>query len=243
MARRKKPGVPPPPWVSWVHRLDAVFLPDGKLIEPLSERWRQARRGRLTASERAAIIHDRRPAEWNALMDALDAELADDYQWVEKSAPALSWGRDNEKAALASIELAYGREVVEPGLIFHPELPFVAATPDGLIEDDKRVSIQVKCPYNPKNHLDTLYTKTLRPVYYMQVQWEAWVTKADEIEFYSFDPRQPLATRLVRLDIPVNREVLDRFSENVRDFATMYSQGRRLAEGKLSPMGVLDNLF
>lgn len=224
----------------WVQRLNKVFFPDGQFIEPLSERWRQARRGRLTASKRAEIIYNRRPAEWNALADEIEHELSPEYQWTEARGKALDWGRDHEKQAIANIELDYGRDVGDPGLLFHTEHPWIAATPDGLVtEGRKRISVQIKCPYNPRNHLDTLYNKTLRPVYFYQVQWEGMVSGADEIEFYSFDPRQPLATRLVQLKIPVQQEVVDRLYTNALEFGHMIVTGSRMATGSTTPEGVI----
>jgi hypothetical protein len=224
----------------WLKRLNAVFFPDGQFIEPLSERWRQARRGRLTASKRAEIIYNRRPAEWNALADEIEQELSPDYQWTEARGPALDWGRDHEKEAIANIMLDYGRDIEDPGLLFHTEHPWIAATPDGMIEENgRRISIQIKCPYNPRNHLDTLYNRSIRPVYFYQVQWEGMVAGADEIEFYSYDPRQPLVSRLVRLQIPVEQNVVDRLYTNALEFGRMFVSGSRLATGSTTPEGVI----
>lgn len=232
-----------PPWAKWIERTNAIYYPADKYIFPLSEEWRRARRGRLTASERAITIHDRRPSAWNRLMDQLDAELLPTYQWEEKSAPALSWGREHEPGALANITLSEGHDIVDPGLIFHKKYPFVAATPDGVIgTDGGPVSVQIKCPYNPDNHLRLLYggQSALKPVYYAQTQWELWVAGASAIKFYSYDPRQPAATQLVRLDLPADEKMLDTFDQNVQEFAELFSQGKRLAEGKLSALGIPD---
>ena len=228
------------PWAPWAQRLNEIFpIRNGTPpIEPLSEEWRQARRGRLTASSRAILIAERNPAMWNRMMHEIDHELSPGYQWVEANAPALAWGRDHEKEAIANIMLNEADELTEPGLIFHPKYPFVAATPDGLI--DGKISVQIKCPYNSKNHLETLYNKTIRPVYRYQTLWEAWCTGAKQIRFYSYDPRQPMKTQLVRLDIPVEQKVLDTFEKNAVEFAELFSQGKRLAEGRLSAMGIPD---
>lgn len=228
------------PFEAWLKKLYAVFPPHGDFIEPLSEEWRQARRGRLTASARAEIIYKRNPKSWNLLMDKLDHELSPDYQWTEANAKALSWGRDHEAEAISNIILDHGRDVQNPGLVFHQQHPWIAATPDGRVcEGRRRASVQIKCPYDSKNHLATLYQKKLDPTYFYQIQWEAWVDRANEIEFYSYDPRQPLPTRLVRLDIPVNQKVLDTFRANALEFAAMYCSGTRMNTGTTTPMGVV----
>lgn len=236
MTRRKKHAValPPPwaPWSNWVLRLDEVYRHDGKFIEPLSERWRQARRGRLTASQNAIVIAERRPATWNRLMDQLDRELTPDWQREERNVPAMNWGRKYESAAIANIMLIDGDDLTDPGLLFHEKYPFVAATPDAMI--DGRISVQIKCPYNSDNHLALLYNGigALKSLYAAQVQWELWVSKAESIRFYSYDPRQPAAAQLARIDILADKETLDKFDTNVRDFATLFNEGKRLNEGK-----------
>lgn len=243
--RRKKEAERPPvqiyPYEVWLRKLSAVFFPDGQFIEPLSERWRQARRGRLTASLRAETVYKRNPKSWNLMADKIDAELAPDYHWSEvANVAALNWGRDHEPQARANITLEHGRDVRDPGLIFHRQHPFIAATPDGLvIENRKRISIQIKCPYDTKFHLNVLYGKMFDPTYFYQVQWEAWVSRADEIEFYSYDPRQPLPARLARRNIPINTKVLDTFERNALEFAEMYCSGTRMNTGKATPMGVI----
>jgi hypothetical protein len=175
---------------------------------------------------------------WNKMMREIEHELGPDYQWTEANAPALTWGRDHEKEALANITLIEGENIVDPGLLFHDKYPFVAATPDGMI--DGKITVQIKCPYNSENHLTTLYQKTIKPVYRWQVLWEAWVAKAEAIRFYSYDPRQPMATQLVRLDIPVEQKALDILDRNTQDFATMFSQGKQLGEGRLRAEGIPD---
>lgn len=243
MGRRVKPESERAPvqryeFSSWLERLNRVFPPRGGFIEPLSVDWRNARRGRLTASKRAEIIYNRRPTEWNALIDELNHELSDDYQWEELDAPALRWGREHEKEAIANIELDGGFEMTDPGLVFDSEHPWIAATPDGWYKYDHKyqmilTTVQIKCPYYTKNHLATLYEKTLRPTYFYQVQWEAMVSRAQHIEFYSYDPRQPLLTRLVKIDVPVNKEVVDRLRANAVEFAKLFCSGEKLAIGEI----------
>lgn len=232
------------PYTTWVQRLNKVFFPDGRFIEPLSERWRLARRGRLTASQRAEIIYKRNPKSWNLLIDKLNAELDPDYWRDEvRGVKALDWGRKYEPIAIANIMLDHGRDVIDPGLIFHPQHPWMAATPDGSIRDKgRRISIQLKCPYDSKNHLDLLYAKDVYkadPTYFYQAQWEAMIDGADDIEFYSFDIRQPLVSRLVRIDMPVQAEIVDRMYRNALEFADLFCSGQKMQTGKTTPEGVI----
>lgn len=230
------------PACRWTQRLEGVFPLDGQYIEPLSERWRQARRGRLTASTRASRIYHRRPDTWARLMDELESELAPDWQWTEvENIRALDWGRQYEPAAIASIELATGADVTEPGLVFLKHRPYVAATPDAML--DGKVSVQIKCPLKPENHLEVLYTRKVPQVYFYQLQWEAWVTGAEELMFASYDHRQPLTTRLVLVDVPIDPKVVERFEANVTEFAALFNAGKRLADGKIVGTDGIPDLF
>lgn len=222
----------------WARRLDEIFPRDGLFVEPLSERWRQARRGRLTASRHAAIIANRTARGWKALAERIEAELHPDWQWSEVDVPALRWGQDHEAEAIGNVELALGVDVVDPGLLFHPELIYVAATPDGLI--DGTCSLQLKCPINSEIHLNTLYTREIGSVYAHQIQWEAWVSGASEIIFASYDPRQPMKAQLAVVPVPVDRELFRTFDANVREFAELFDAGKSLAEGRTRVEGIPD---
>lgn len=206
--------------IDWSAELDKIFVRDGSYITPLSEKWRQSRRGRLTASGGANTIVPFGDRGIATLMKKLRAEMQPDWAWKELSLPQLDWGRNYEGAALASVELALGAEVVEPGTMFHPRRPYCSATPDGLI--DGHITLQIKCPHKPSIHLDTLYNKKLKLAYYRQVQWESWCAAADAIIFASFDPQQPLATRLIMIDVPINHQLIETFERNVDRFKVLF---------------------
>lgn len=203
---------------NWIARLDELWPRDGRYIKPLSEEWRQARRGRLTASGAAYPIKVFGKGIETLRLKILDA-LRPEWQWRELSLPQLEWGREYEPAAIARVELDLGAEVVDPGCLFHPELPYCSATPDGII--DGHISLQIKCPHNPQVHLKTFYGEKLKPLYYCQVQFEAWVANCDQIIFASFDPKQPAATRLAIREIEIDLRLQETFDTNARRFKAL----------------------
>lgn len=219
----------------WISELDKVFVRDGSYITPLSEKWRQSRRGRLTASGGANAIVPFGDRGIATLVNKLRAELRPDWQWKELSLPQLDWGRDYEAAALASVELAIGAEVTEPGTMFHPRRPYCSATPDGLI--DGRITLQIKCPHKPAIHLDTFYNKTIKLAYRRQIAWEAWVAGAEQIIFASFDPQQPIGTRLAIIEVPIDNELVDTFERNVDRFKLLF-EGGGTNTGRVTPIGI-----
>lgn len=209
---------------AWCQRLHEIHPIDrSQYIQANTPVWYNARRGRLTASTRAELIHDMRGI--GKMTEDITSELQDEWQRDEFDNDAMAWGRNNEARALAALELETGLEISDPGLIFHWNMPFVAATPDGLGIDHagNRVSIQIKCPYNPKRHLDNLYGGgAIKQQYWHQVQWEAWLLRANRIIFASYDPRQPLSTQLAVVDIPVKLDTQTRFDQNARMFQQGY---------------------
>ncbi len=228
----------------WLKRLDEIWIRNGQYIEPLSEDWVQARRGRLTASGAAHIIPKWNPKGINTLRDKLMAQMETTFVWTELSLPQLDWGREHEKAAIATIELVLGVDMPEPGTVFHPALPYCSSTPDGLI--DGHISVQIKCPHKRSIHLDYLYNKPIlktgpkggRDKYWWQTQWEAWTSGADEILFCTFDPEQPRMTRLGVCEVPIDLEVHELFYRNSRRFRNFMETGKSDSSSQVQPIGI-----
>lgn len=220
--------------MDWIARLDELWPRDGRYVKPLTEEWRQARRGRLTASSAAYPIKVYGKAI-ETLRQKILGELEPTWKWRELSLPQLDWGRQYEPAAIANIELALGTDIVDPGCLFHPRFPYCSATPDGII--DGHISLQIKCPHNAQIHLDTFYGKKLKPLYALQTQFEAWVSGCDEIIFASFDPEQPIATQLHIREIPVDPVIQEIFEENVVRFKHLIETGND-SHGRVTPIGI-----
>lgn len=178
--------------------------------------WYRARRGRCTASKRAETIATGSVRTWKTMLGEVEYELASDYQRDGYTNDAMQWGNDHEAQAIANLELEVGADVREPGFILHPSYSWAGATPDGFIDDD--TTIQIKCPYNPQNHLKYIYQPELTGTYYYQVQWEAWTSQRQKIIFMSFDPRQPLATRCAIIRLDSSPEVWDKFDRRLSEF-------------------------
>ncbi len=103
-----------------------------------SEEWFAARRGKVTASLAGAILgvdpHKGQLAAYNEIMGI--SHNGDNKH--------MAWGREFEGQARIAYEAESGNLVTETGLWSHDELPWLAASPDGLIGDDGLV--EIKCP-------------------------------------------------------------------------------------------------
>jgi hypothetical protein len=67
---------------------------------------------------------------------------------IKRSAP-LQHGIVNETTARELFESIYSLHVEECGMFIHPQHKFLAASPDGLIDQD--AILEIKCPYAARN--------------------------------------------------------------------------------------------
>lgn len=235
----------------WGDRLDRVFdykrhvtsrfqfSADPRILAQTPD-WYTARRGRITASKRAATIATGAQRAWQTMLTEIEYELSSKYERDGFTNEAMQWGNDHEDEAMANAELELGAETHEPGFILHPKYPWAGATPDFYIGDD--TTGQIKCPYKPDNHTKYIYDPKLDGVYYHQVQWEAWCSKRKKIVFMSYDPRQPLATRSVFIHLDADLDLWDKFERRLEDFRKMVD-GESRAEVRFGGFEGIPQLF
>lgn len=106
-----------------------------------TDEWLAARKGKITASLAAACLgldpYKSRAAAWREITQGGDG-LQNRH---------MRWGVQFEAAARLDYEAQSGNFVDETGLWVHPDVPWLAASPDGLIRSDGLV--EVKCPTDP----------------------------------------------------------------------------------------------
>ena len=166
-----------------------------------TQEWLDARRGRVTASDRAHKLLYARESTLNTMMDQMAYELhapAEDgfsNKYTEH-------GHAFEDQAIGEYDMARfssGEIINTPGMFVHPDFDIASATPDFFEGDD--TTGQVKCPYKLKNHLDLLHfgCRMVNAKYYTQVQFESFVTGRPRIVFISYHPDAP-ATNQVHVE-------------------------------------------
>jgi hypothetical protein len=237
------PSEPPTkPGKSWVQLLQDLFPDRPQYIKGLTEEWFKARRGRITASTRAAIIATGTAKQWSALASELEYELSPAWKHEHVDNKAMAWGRDHEAEAISNVAFELGLDpddLVDPGLLLHPDHFYAGGTPDFFIGSD--VSGQIKCPFNPQNHLMYLYDKKLPDKYRFQVQFEAWVANRPRIVFASYDPRQPLATRTIILELDRDEALWETFERRLLMFKSGFEKG--MTEARLVGVNGVPNIF
>jgi hypothetical protein len=152
-------------------------------------------------------------------------------QRLSFTAPATNWGIEKEQEAIDRYSLLTLQTVQKvEGAIYHPEIDFVKGTPDGLILELNGM-IEVKCPYNPINHLSNI--RNCQPEiwempkgsyledYWHQVQGYLWITERDWCDFISYDPRFAPDEQIVIQRVYPNKKDIDALRERTAEFWTI----------------------
>ena len=186
-----------------------------------NQEWYEARLGMITSSRIGDLMTNARKKDdllsqtAKSYMLELIAEILTG-EYVELHSKALQWGADHESIAIEEYETKELIKVKKCGLIGHSDLSMYAGTPDG-IKDDKGI-IEVKCPYNSKNHIDYLINGMNDKGYHYQVQSNILLTDSDYCDFISFDPRIKDNNRLYIQRIEKDEEVCKSIIDKVKIF-------------------------
>ena len=159
--------------------------------------WFEARTGCLTASSVADImptVKELKSGEIKKtyrearekLMNIIIAERVSGIARDNYTSAAMQWGIDHEDDARTAYEVHTGNLVELTGFIPHPEVKYLGASPDGLIDDDG--VLEIKCP-NPATHISYLRGGVVPEEYRPQVLLQLVVTGRKWCDFVSYDPR------------------------------------------------------
>jgi len=208
--------------------------------------WYAARLGKATASRFKDAIATKKQTEKqkkdNLPGDPMQAQL--DYltelvverltqQPIQRfQNAAMTWGTEQEPAARAAYERITGRIVEETGFVAHDTL-MAGCSPDGLVDWDGL--IEIKCPWNTANHIETLLNG-MPADHIPQVQGQMWVTGREWCDFVSYDPRMPEALQLhvqrIQRDPSFIADLERRVSSFLSEVGYQVEMLRRLAESK-----------
>jgi len=155
-----------------LNQLKKLELPEQRSIE-----WYELRKKILTASSLGSALDK---CHFTSRDELLLSKI--------EEAPFIGneiteWGVKYEDVAIMFYEELYHVNVLEFGLIPHPEFEIFGASPDGICDDtgnDEYIGrmVEIKCP--PKRK----FTKTVPEHYYMQVQGQLEVCDLDECDFF-----------------------------------------------------------
>ncbi|NDE02627.1 MAG: hypothetical protein EBZ91_12965, partial [Gammaproteobacteria bacterium] len=193
--------------------------------------WFAVRRELLTASDAAAALDVKPFASFrgSSRAELLRRKVADaplDNMFVVH-------GQKYEDEARAWACEAMGEKVYDVGLVRHDDLPWLAASPDGVTRSGKL--IEIKCPL--KRAIDP---GRVPGHYYPQVQVQMEVCDMDQTIFVQYKPAVLTADGRPVLDIVVVQRDHAWFQNNVdalHGFWREYMQLRREASGSDAAQG------
>jgi hypothetical protein len=77
--------------------------------------------------------------------------------------------------------------------------------------------IEIKCPFNSANHLET-WLSGMPEEHMAQIQGQMWLTDRQWCDFVSFDPRMPADLQLYVQRIPRNLEFIATLEREIVSF-------------------------
>jgi hypothetical protein len=101
---------------------------------------------------------------------------------------AMAWGTEHEGEARLAYESLTGNLVHEVGFLAHDTL-LAGCSPDGEMGGFKTL-LEIKAPKSA-THLGYVRGRKIPSVYLPQLTHQLWITSADAVEFFSYDPRMP----------------------------------------------------
>jgi putative phage-type endonuclease len=156
-----------------MNKLQALELPEQR-----SKEWYELRRGMLTASSLACALGE----DHFKSRDELILEKAEDKEKPFVPNPITEWGVKYEEIATKFYESLNSVEIIEFGLIPHPQFNIFGASPDGICSNDSPNEyvgrmLEIKCP--PKRK----FTKTVPKHYWYQMQGQLECCDLEECDF------------------------------------------------------------
>ena len=144
---------------------------------------------------------------------------------AEIDAPSLRWGKQYEVEAITHYERLTGNKVISCGedQLFFAHKEFDAGCyPDGLVKQN--IVLEVKCPYNGSEHLQNIMCgkevgsfKKLRFEYYLQTQFQLWLTDREVSHFVSYRPDIEGLPKIHLIVLPRDEFIINRLEMAVKN--------------------------
>lgn len=189
------------------------LVEEQEIVDPkevLRQAWLDRRRGKITGSHFGDLMSTGRGKDEVFSQTGLTylrrvaAERLGSY-YVSGSARSTEWGTEHESEAIGEYSSIRGVEVNAEPFQFFEYTSAVGCTPDGIIGDDG--CIEVKCPYDPAVHVNTLLTRKVPKDYEWQVIGHLLCTGRQWCDFISFDPRMSRPQRLCVIRVERDAEL------------------------------------
>lgn len=150
-----------------------------------SDEWFRARRGKLTASNLGSLLG---LVKWCSRQEAYERVTGSEKKKDETSFGnrACTWGITHERDGVLSYMTKTGNLVDMTGLHVHPEIPWIAGSPDGFVGSEGL--IEVKCPYWKKKDGSPRLHSSIPIYYYLQMNALLEITGREWCDYVCWVP-------------------------------------------------------
>lgn len=141
-------------------------------VEQRSEEWYNIRQQLITASDFAQALGK---GKFGTTSQFYKNKCGYDDTKLDFSIPALQWGVRYEEVANMFYKKKMNVNVHEFGILRHPNIDYIGASPDGI--SDMGIMLEIKCPWKRKK------TETIPEQYYHQIQGQLEVCNLEECDY------------------------------------------------------------
>ena len=186
--------------------------------------WLEARAGRFTGSDFATYMG---MAKTGKLSETAKKELSKKvlenfgYRFELPQTFAMQRGIELEPQAREAYSFIYGKDVKEVGFVDLEDM-HAGCSPDGVIYDEDgniKEIIEIKCPLI-ETFVSYLDPDFMNPDYYIQCQFNMFITGADVCHFVVYHPDFNLIVR----DIPKDEEIQGKIRAVLEELQPLYDK-------------------
>ena len=182
-----------------------------------SAEWLASRAGRFTASSASDLMASGRggaPSTSRAnLITRLAVERITGQPVTGFQSDDMRRGNELEPFARAAYEAETGQLVQTVGFALHDAYDFVGASMDGLVGNEGLV--EFKCPSAQAKHYAALMTGAHADEYFLQMQFQLWVSGRYWNDGGSYDPRFPDGLQLAIKRLERDTGTIDKIKDAV----------------------------
>lgn len=189
-------------------------------VEQGTEEWRQARVGKITASNVGAILGHNPYKSVNAVLKSMVQEACGHFKNLDH-VPAIRYGNQHEATAAGwyAMEECATLEVSPTG--FHVLDDWLGASPDRLVGDHGL--LEIKCPHSQALEAEPEFDSVhVQEHYYDQIQLQMVVTGRQWTDFYQWSPNGTMCERVM-----LDREWLPKYEAKLRDFYEQFVEAMK----------------
>lgn len=155
-----------------IYKNKLMDLQKQPVIVQRSEEWYNIRNNLITASDFAQALGK---GKFGTKKQFFENKCGYQEVNIDFSIAPLQWGVRYEEVAKKVYESNMNIHVHEFGLMKHPTIDFVGASPDGISENG--IMLEIKCPWKRKK------TETIPDQYYYQIQGQLEVCDLEECDY------------------------------------------------------------